>query len=606
MGTLKGQFLRLIVDRKRVAGLFVASVAFFAPLQPVLAARQPYEAVEMIRSTKRLQLSAGESASFTVGFKNNGGATWSSEGKNYVSVYTYDPKYRKSLFADQSWGSGIQPTRVKEAKVAPGTIGTFMFTFFAPLETGTYHETFQLAVENAAWIPGGKFTVEIEVTPKLASDGKPSKAVGYKAAMMLVSDRHLTVDAGKAKEFRVAFKNTGRKSWTKSGDTAISLKLASGMPPFFQHASWTNGVAAGLPSDEVKPGQLAFFNFTLSAPVLGGQYVPKFNLAVGGEMMEGGQLDIPMEVKNGTVSAALPPASTPAISADGPRGPNLRIGLYYANKPFVVTAPGPYTLFDYEGNKVRELSGVTTTTFDPASKSYQVVNGSFTFTGKKYVRFTPNDPATTIFEILSLENRPTWDPTINFNRYRGSLEYYYIPATDHLWVTEEVPVEDYMRGMAETSNGSPYEFQKALIVAARTYALYVHGVGGKHVSEFFDLNTTGNDQVYKGYASELVRPNVVRAVEETRGTVVTYNNELVVTPYFSRSDGRTRSWTEVWGGSSHPWLVSKATPNDQGQTLWGHGVGMSASDAVGRAADGATFTDLLQYYYTGTQLQRFY
>ncbi|HSD12000.1 MAG TPA: SpoIID/LytB domain-containing protein, partial [Patescibacteria group bacterium] len=244
--------------------------------------------------------------------------------------------------------------------------------------------------------------------------------------------------------------------------------------------------------------------------------------------------------------------------------------------------------------------------FDFRTLTYTVRNGSYVFTSDKHVTLSPEDPASTIFEITSYENRPSWDPNVNFNRFRGDIRVNYIRATKKLWVVEELPVEDYMRGLAETSNVSPYEYQKALVTAARTYALFVVSLGGKHQSEYFDLGTDGNDQVYKGYASELVRPNVVRAVEETRGTVVTYGGEIVVTPYFSRSDGRTRSWTEVWSSTPHPWLVSRPAPHDRGQTLWGHGVGMSASDAVGRANDGASWTDILKYYYTGIELKRQY
>jgi stage II sporulation protein D len=162
-----------------------------------------------------------------------------------------------------------------------------------------------------------------------------------------------------------------------------------------------------------------------------------------------------------------------------------------------------------------------------------------------------------------------------------------------------------MRGLAETSNGSPMEYHKALVTAARTFAYFVQKTGGKHASRHFDVTTGAGDQVYKGYVSELVRPNVVRAVEETRGTVVTYEGDVAVTPYFSRSDGRTRSYSEVWG-KHNPWLVSKPAPYDEGKTLWGHGVGMSASDAVGRAESGATWQEILKYYYTGIELSQRY
>jgi peptidoglycan hydrolase-like amidase len=560
----------------------------------------------MIRSTRQLEMKAGESATFTIGFKNVGGKTWTNEGKNFVSLYTYDPKYRKSAFADTTWLGTTQPARLKEAKAAPGNIATFTFTLFAPPEPGDYHETFQLAAEDLAWIPGGRFSVDIAVTPKGLASGRSSKTVGFKAMKMLVSESQLSLDTGTSKEFRVAFKNVGRTSWTKSGSSPLVLRIFKDMPFFFHHASWSNDVATGLSTDEVKPGQLAFFTFTLSAPPLGGRYVPKFTLAVGDEAVEGGEVEIPMDVRQGNVPAVTPSSGTSEYALSGARGPNIRVGLLTTTQPLVLSANGAYALYDGNENKISELSGVTTATFDPPSKTYTVTNGSFSFTGRKYVRFAPVDPMSTVFEIQSLENRPTWDRTVNFNRFRGSIEYYNVLSTGRTWVTEELPLEDYMRGIAETTNVSAFEFQKALVTAARTYALFVHSIGGKHKNEFFDLNTTGNDQVYKGYVSELVRPNVVRAVEETRGTVVTYAGELAVTPYFSNSDGRTRAWTEVWGGGTKPWLVSKPAPYDQGKTLWGHGVGMSAADAVNRANNGAAWTDILQYYYTGIELRSFY
>ncbi|MFZ2803603.1 MAG: hypothetical protein WA001_00095, partial [Patescibacteria group bacterium] len=127
----------------------------------------------------------------------------------------------------------------------------------------------------------------------------------------------------------------------------------------------------------------------------------------------------------------------------------------------------------------------------------------------------------------------------------------------------------------------------------------------KHAATSFTVDAS-LDQVYRGYGAEIRDPNVVSAVDATRGQIVTYNNALALTPYYSRSDGRTRSWTEVWGGSGEPWLVSVPVPWDAGKTLWGHGVGMSATGALGAAADGWTYQHILDYFYTGTQLQQVY
>ena len=149
------------------------------------------------------------------------------------------------------------------------------------------------------------------------------------------------------------------------------------------------------------------------------------------------------------------------------------------------------------------------------------------------------------------------------------------------------PFELYLRGLAETSEISPFEYQKALHTAARTYANYHIRRNTKHGGVFhIDAKY---DQVYRGYGAEARSPSITRAVNETRGKIVTYNGELAITPYFSRSDGRTRSWGEVWyGGSNYPWLVSVPVPWDEeaGRTLWGHGVGLSATGALDAANDG--------------------
>lgn len=587
----------------------VSTIGTLLVAQPAEAAGA-YSATELIRSSRDLKVAPGESVSFTIGFKNTGDAIWRSQGQGFISVYTYGPKYRKSGFHDASWMNDVQPARITEAEVKPGGIGRVTFTLYAPLVEGRYSETFRLASEDTAWMNGGKFTIGIDVREPQSvranlGSATMARAVGYKASKLITSARELTLDSGKTQEFRVAFKNIGRTIWRSSGDGRLVLKAQQGNAYSFRHSSWQAGdVVATLPQQEVKPGQLVFFNFTLAAPFMRGNYMPRFVLASGDRMVDGGTVDIPVEVRRGTVAPTVSRQATGEFSRAGSRGPTLRIGLYYADSLDEIlsfSANGEYRLLDSNENAVRTLSGRTDVTFDLATKRYTVRNGSFS---KVMTGFLTLDPVqeSTIFEVHSITNIPVWDRSLNFNRFRGKLEVFYTSNTGRLWIVEEVPIEDYLRGLAETSNASPYEYQKALVTAARSYALFVKSIGGKHKREFHDLNATAGDQVYKGYVSETVRPNVVRAVEDTRGMSVRYNGEMVVTPYFSRSDGRTRAWTEVWGGATRPWLVSVPTLYDAGKTLWGHGVGLAASDAVGRARDGETWQDILRYYYRGTQI----
>lgn len=102
-----------------------------------------------------------------------------------------------------------------------------------------------------------------------------------------------------------------------------------------------------------------------------------------------------------------------------------------------------------------------------------------------------------------------------------------------------------------------------------------------------------------------MHPLIREAVEDTRGVTVNYEGRTALTPYFSRSDGRTRSWSEVWGGSV-AWLIGKDAPCDKerGYTLWGHGVGMGATEALCMANNGDDWEEILNYFYTDIDLTK--
>jgi len=208
-------------------------------------------------------------------------------------------------------------------------------------------------------------------------------------------------------------------------------------------------------------------------------------------------------------------------------------------------------------------------------------------------------------ELTDFSRPVSWLPGANDNTFRGKLELRYAKATDSVWIINELPIEWYLKGIGETSNSSPQEYQRALLTAARTYAMYHVQRGTKHADENYTVDGK-YDQVYRGYGAESRNPNVVAAVEATRGQIVTYQGKLALTPYYSRSDGRTRSWTEVWGGGPYAWLMSVPVPWDNGRTLWGHGVGLSATGALGMAADGKIYDRILAHFYTGTELRRAY
>ena len=200
---------------------------------------------------------------------------------------------------------------------------------------------------------------------------------------------------------------------------------------------------------------------------------------------------------------------------------------------------------------------------------------------------------------------------MNENTFRGSIEIRNSEETGKTWAINVLPMEHYLRGIAETSSSSPVEFLKVMSVSARTYAYYHYQRQTKHADEYFYVDSQ-LDQVYRGYALEKRHPSLTEAVLATTGQVVTYTDpatgetKIAITPYFSWSDGRTRSWSEVWGGDV-PWAKSVPVPHDQGKSLYGHGVGLSARGGLLMIQeDGMTYEQVLKYFFQGIEIQDWY
>ncbi len=82
-------------------------------------------------------------------------------------------------------------------------------------------------------------------------------------------------------------------------------------------------------------------------------------------------------------------------------------------------------------------------------------------------------------------------------------------------------------------------------------------------------------------------------------------NEIIRAPYFSVSDGRTRSPLEA-GWKDFPYaeiFASKDDPWCKGMPMAGHGVGMSGCGAEGQAKEGRTGEEILEYYYPGATIE---
>jgi len=156
---------------------------------------------------------------------------------------------------------------------------------------------------------------------------------------------------------------------------------------------------------------------------------------------------------------------------------------------------------------------------------------------------------------LKINNSPT-------KIYRGRLEIRRTDKSD-MTVINILPFEQYLYGVVpnEIGGASPKEAVKAQAVAARTFAV---SQLKQYNSLGFDLCTTPFTQVYRGFSSEYPASN--KAVDETKGIVVTYQGKIAPVFYSSSDGGATEDVKNVWG-SEVPYLKSVKDVYESGKSI---------------------------------------
>ncbi|HOQ16068.1 MAG TPA: SpoIID/LytB domain-containing protein [Defluviitaleaceae bacterium] len=127
-------------------------------------------------------------------------------------------------------------------------------------------------------------------------------------------------------------------------------------------------------------------------------------------------------------------------------------------------------------------------------------------------------------------------------QYRGKMEFGRYDGKG-ITAVNVLPFEEYLYGVVPAEMPASWDIEalKAQAIVARNYAI---NCMGKHSASGYDLCDGEHCQVYKGYTTETERSN--RAVDETEGELLYYNNELVSTFYFSSSGGYTENSEDVW------------------------------------------------------------
>lgn len=134
--------------------------------------------------------------------------------------------------------------------------------------------------------------------------------------------------------------------------------------------------------------------------------------------------------------------------------------------------------------------------------------------------------------------------TINGAEHLGAVELRAAKTPGAFDVIELIGIESYLPGVvaAELYPGWSPTAHEAQAIAARSYALHERS-RQRAAGSPFDLENTTIDQAYAGARSS---PKARRAVEQTRGIILTYQGEPLRAYYSSACGGRPASARDTW------------------------------------------------------------
>lgn len=493
---------------------------------------------------------------FTIRLKNTGKVAWNKktflENANGTSTPNLQMKFPKIL------------AKLQSPKVAPGGVGVFKGKIPATLISG-------LRVPEVKLVVNGNLRAKKTILA-------PILVQGLKATYELVarSDPPASMKKGKSSTAWIMLKNTGNFTWKNYGENRVSIGTTRPNDRKSLLFGKKNRIGR-LVQKEVKPGETGRFVFKLTAPSSPGTYQEYFAPVVEKvKWMD----DTGMHF---------------TVNVEGKEKP-VRVALSFAKKSARISSATGMSLLKGKRLVATFKKGETATVTILKNGRYSVKKGVKKFILESPPRFIPREKG--VLTLANFENRPAWNKDLNDNLFRGSLEIQ--KADGKLKVINELQVEDYLKGIAEVSNGDPIEKIKTIMILARSYARYYRDIGRKFPGKPYDLDDDpDHTQKYIGYGLELRSPDIVKAVEQTAGKIVTYQGKPVLTPYFNQSDGRTRSAKEAWNRDDMPYLQSVSDTFCGTKELKGHGVGLSGCGATKLAEQGLKAEDIIKYYYKG-------
>ena len=159
---------------------------------------------------------------------------------------------------------------------------------------------------------------------------------------------------------------------------------------------------------------------------------------------------------------------------------------------------------------------------------------------------------------------------------------------------EEVNLDEYLCNVVSAEMPANYEIEslKAQAIVARTYTIYqIKNNPGKHgnanicdshlccqawISKEDRLNKW-DDNVENDYWNK-----IQTAVNETKGKIITYENEPINAFFHSNSGGMTEMPVNVWGGSGYPYLQAVSTSGEEEYSQYSSEVELTKDEVLNK------------------------
>lgn len=157
---------------------------------------------------------------------------------------------------------------------------------------------------------------------------------------------------------------------------------------------------------------------------------------------------------------------------------------------------------------------------------------------------------------------------------------------------EEVKLDDYLCNVVSAEMPADYEKEalKAQAIVARTYTVYK--INNKKHDNSDICDDSACCQAWISKEDRLARweeskresnwKKIEEAVNETKGKIITYNNEPINAFFHSNSGGTTEVPANVWGGTGYPYLQVVQTAGEEGYNQYASEVEFTNEELINK------------------------